>query len=145
MKHEIFKTNPNLKEVHITSDGECFYNEGDAKNHSKSLEDKKVELVLNPDHITVEGAEEVEAEEVTEEAAEEVAEEAVEEAAEEVAEEAVEEVAKEAAEEALEVDLSKMNKSQLIEFAKLNGLTIVPEWTNKVMVEELFKQIEGKK
>jgi len=133
MKHEIFKTNPNLKEVHITSDGECFYNEGDAKNHSKSLEDKKVELVLNPDHITVEGAEEVEAEEVTEEAAEEVA------------EEAVEEVAKEAAEEALEVDLSKMNKSQLIEFAKLNGLTIVPEWTNKVMVEELFKQIEGKK
>ena len=52
-KHEIFKTNPNLKEVHMTSDGQAFYNDNDAKLHAKSLEDKNVELVVNPDHIVV--------------------------------------------------------------------------------------------
>jgi hypothetical protein len=66
MKHEIFETNPNLKEVHMTSDGECFYNENDAKMHAKSLEDKKVEIVFNGDHIQVEGDEEVETEEAAE-------------------------------------------------------------------------------
>jgi len=70
MKHEIFKTNPNLKEVHMTSDGECFYNDNDAKMHAKSLEEKKVEIVLNPDHIQVECAEEVETEEAAEETTE---------------------------------------------------------------------------
>ena len=52
-KHEIFKSNPNLKQVHMTSDGQAFYNDNDAKLHAKSLEDKKVELVLNPDHLDV--------------------------------------------------------------------------------------------
>lgn len=51
-KHEIFETNPNLKEVHITSDGQAFYNDNDAKMHAKTLEDKKVELVLNPKFLT---------------------------------------------------------------------------------------------
>jgi len=45
--HEIFKTNPNLKEVHMTSDGQAFYNDNDAKMHAKTLEKKEVELVLN--------------------------------------------------------------------------------------------------
>jgi hypothetical protein len=48
MKTEIFKSNPNLKEVHMTSDGQCFYNDNDAKMHAKTLEDKAVELVMNP-------------------------------------------------------------------------------------------------
>ena len=45
--HEIFKTNPDLKEVHMTSDGQAFYNDGDAKAHAKTLEKKEIELVLN--------------------------------------------------------------------------------------------------
>ena len=57
MKHKIFESNPQLKQVHVTADGECFYNDGDAKMHAKSLEDKKVELVLNPDHLEVVGEE----------------------------------------------------------------------------------------
>ncbi|WP_445720229.1 hypothetical protein [Flavobacterium sp.] len=48
MKTEIFKSNPNLKEVHMTSDGQCFYSDNDAKMHAKTLEDKAVELVMNP-------------------------------------------------------------------------------------------------
>jgi hypothetical protein len=52
-KHEIFETNPNLKKVHMTSDGQSFYNDSDARMHAKSLEDKKVELVVNPDFLDV--------------------------------------------------------------------------------------------
>ena len=48
MKTKIFESNPNLKEVHMTSDGQCFYNDNDAKMHAKTLEDKSVELVMNP-------------------------------------------------------------------------------------------------
>lgn len=47
-KHDIFETNPNLKEVHMTSDGQAFYNDNDAKLHAKTLENKEVELVVNP-------------------------------------------------------------------------------------------------
>jgi len=32
----------------MTSDGQCFYNDNDAKMHAKTLEDKAVELVMNP-------------------------------------------------------------------------------------------------
>lgn len=46
--HEIFESNPDLKEVHVTSDGTPFYNANDAKNHAKALADKAVELVINP-------------------------------------------------------------------------------------------------
>jgi hypothetical protein len=52
-KHNIFETNPNLKEVHMTSDGESFYNDNDAKLHAKSLKDKTVELVVNPSQLEV--------------------------------------------------------------------------------------------
>ncbi|BFM42678.1 hypothetical protein CFS9_13190 [Flavobacterium sp. CFS9] len=47
-KHEIFESNPDLKEVHMTSDGQSFFKESDAKNHAKTLQDKTVELVVNP-------------------------------------------------------------------------------------------------
>jgi hypothetical protein len=52
-KHKIFETNPNLKEVHMTSDGETFYKDNDAKMHAKSLKDKTVELVINPSLLEV--------------------------------------------------------------------------------------------
>lgn len=58
MKHEIFEANPNLKEVHATSDGQCFYNDNDAKMHAKTLKDKSVELIVNPSTIDVEIEEE---------------------------------------------------------------------------------------
>lgn len=44
----IFENQPNLEKCFSTSDGEHFYNENDAKNHAKSLEDKTVEPVYNP-------------------------------------------------------------------------------------------------
>jgi hypothetical protein len=44
----IFENHPNLEKCFSTSDGEHFYNENDAKNHAKSLEDKVVEPVYNP-------------------------------------------------------------------------------------------------
>jgi len=52
-KHEIYDSNPDLKEVHMTSDGEPFYNANDAKMHAKSLKDKLVEIVVNPLQIEV--------------------------------------------------------------------------------------------
>lgn len=52
MKNQIFEINPNLKEVFMTSDGQCFYNENDAKMHGKALENKQVELVLNPKFVS---------------------------------------------------------------------------------------------
>lgn len=51
--HKIFESNPNLKEVHMTSDGESFYNDNDAKAHAKTLKDKSVELVVNASLIEV--------------------------------------------------------------------------------------------
>jgi hypothetical protein len=49
---EIFNTNPKLEKCFKTSDGEHFYNESDAKNHAKSLEDKHVEKLVNPEFIS---------------------------------------------------------------------------------------------
>lgn len=43
----IFENHPNLEKCFSTSDGEHFYNENDAKNHAKSLDDKTVEPVYN--------------------------------------------------------------------------------------------------
>ena len=51
MKTKIFESNPNLKEVHMTSDGQSFYNDNDAKMHAKTLKDNSVELVMNPKFI----------------------------------------------------------------------------------------------
>lgn len=60
----IFENYPNLEKCFATSDGEHFYNENDAKNHSKSLEDKSVEPVYNPSFLQVEDTEELSDEEL---------------------------------------------------------------------------------
>lgn len=39
---EVFAANPEMKEVHITSDGTPFYALCDAKNHARSLKNKAV-------------------------------------------------------------------------------------------------------
>lgn len=49
MDDTIFKANPHLEHVYKTADGEAFYTEPDAMLHAKSLKDKKVEKVQNPD------------------------------------------------------------------------------------------------
>lgn len=38
----IFKGNPAMKEVHVTSDGTAFYTLNDAKNHARALSNKGV-------------------------------------------------------------------------------------------------------
>ncbi len=50
---EVFEQNPDLEKVYATSDGECFYNENDAKNHAKKLEVKTVETVYNENLLEV--------------------------------------------------------------------------------------------
>lgn len=51
--HKIFESNPTLKKVFVTSDGEAFYQDTDARNHAKSLEDKSVEAVYNEKEFEV--------------------------------------------------------------------------------------------
>lgn len=131
-KHEIFKTNPNLKEVHMTSDGQAFYNDNDAKLHAKSLEDKKVELVLNPDHIEVVAEEVLETKEQVPTAGTEV-----QPASTEVEETKVAEISK--------TDLSRLSKESLIAFAKENALELDETLTNKKMVVAIMALLEAKK
>ena len=95
MSKEVFEQNPHLDKVYTTTDGECFYNENDAKNHAKNLEVKTVETVYNENFLEVVGAEELT------EAEKEMAEfEAAEKAKEE-------QEAKEAAEEQAKAELAK--------------------------------------
>ena len=62
--HEIFKSNPQLKKVFVTSDDTAFYQETDAKNHAKTLEDKTVEPIFNELELTVVDEEELTAEQL---------------------------------------------------------------------------------
>lgn len=62
--HEIFKSNPQLKKVYVTSDGTPFYQETDAKNHAKTLDDKTVEPLYNELELTVVDEEELTAEQL---------------------------------------------------------------------------------
>lgn len=48
MSKNIFKDNPNLPEAFITSNGEVFYQKGDAEIEAKKLADKRIEHVINP-------------------------------------------------------------------------------------------------
>jgi hypothetical protein len=50
---KIFENQPNLEKCFSTSDGEHFYNENDAKNHARSLDEKSVEPVYNPNFLEV--------------------------------------------------------------------------------------------
>lgn len=53
MNKEIFEQHPNLEKVFVTTDGQAFYNENDAKNYAKNLEDKAVETVYNANFLEV--------------------------------------------------------------------------------------------
>ena len=53
---DFWNEHPNLELVYLTSDGEKFYQENDAKNHAKTLENKSVETVYNPSHLAVNDA-----------------------------------------------------------------------------------------
>lgn len=46
---DIFKDNPALERFHQTSDGTPFFNDGDARNHAKTLKDKTVKVVNKSD------------------------------------------------------------------------------------------------
>jgi hypothetical protein len=59
MKNEIFEANPHLEKVFVAADGQAFYQESDAQNYAKSLEDKAVKTVLNPLLLEVDPEEEV--------------------------------------------------------------------------------------
>lgn len=39
---EVLKRNPDIKEVHVTSDGTAFYTRNDAQNHANSLPNREV-------------------------------------------------------------------------------------------------------
>ncbi|AUX17354.1 hypothetical protein [Flavobacterium columnare] len=51
MKNEIFKANPQLDCYFETADGECFFTENAAKNHSVSLTNKTVKPHHKSDYI----------------------------------------------------------------------------------------------
>ena len=57
MSKDIFKRNPNLKEVFITSDENPFYSKNAAENHARNLGDKTIQHVINPSEklVVVEG------------------------------------------------------------------------------------------
>ncbi len=48
MSKDIFKNYPALQVYYKTADGQAFFQESDARNHAKSLENKKVEPVERP-------------------------------------------------------------------------------------------------
>ena len=39
---EVLKLNPDIKEVHVTSDGTAFYGRNDAQNHANTLQNREV-------------------------------------------------------------------------------------------------------
>ena len=48
MSNDIFNNYPTLQVYYKTTDGQAFFQESDAKNHAKTLENKKVEPVERP-------------------------------------------------------------------------------------------------
>lgn len=56
---DVFKQNPSLEKVYCTSDGTPFYQENDAKNHAKTLDNKTVETVYNESLLEVVDSEEL--------------------------------------------------------------------------------------
>jgi hypothetical protein len=51
--HKVFEENTQLKKAFVTSDDQAFYQENDAKNHAKTLDDKTVEAVYNETELNV--------------------------------------------------------------------------------------------
>lgn len=124
-----------------TSDGQNFYQENDAKNHAKTLQDKTV----TPPSI----GDEVEAIEVSE-AKVETGEGSTDEGSTDEGstdEGSTDEAPKDEApkdEAPKEIKLSKMTKAQLIDFAVANELTIDEAATNAVIVESIEVQLTEK-
>ncbi len=150
MKNEVFEQNPNLEKYYGTSDGEAFYNENDAKNYAKNLDDKAVEMVLNENFKEVNDLQDV-SEDEKEMAEFEAAEKA---AADKKAQEELEAAEKleadkkgqETEEKPVVIDLSKMSKAKLLAYAEEQKLTIAdPTATNAVLVEEITKQLNSQK
>lgn len=56
---DVFEQNPSLAKVYCTSDGTPFYQENDAKNHAKTLDNKAVETVYNESLLEVVDSEEL--------------------------------------------------------------------------------------
>ena len=99
-----------------TADGQEFYQENDAKNHAKTLEDKTVTPPSNGedvDNLEVIGAKVETGDGSTDGAPK-------------------------------EIKLSKMTKAQLIAFAVENELTIDEATTNAVIVESIEAQLTEK-
>jgi hypothetical protein len=132
--NDVFKQNPKLEKYYSTSDGEAFYNENDAKNHAKSLDEKTVETVYNDDFLEANDIEDLsdDKNEMAEfEAAEKLA---------------ADKKAQEAAAKPVVIDLSKMSKAKLLAYAEEQKLTIVdPTATNAVLVEEISNQLPKNK
>ncbi len=154
--NDVFKQNPKLEKYYGSSDGEAFYNENDAKNYAKKLEDKTVSIVLNENFIEVEGTEELSHEDnemaafeadqklVEEKKAQEEADQKLE-ADKKLQDEANKNIA-DTAKKTLEVDLATMTKQQLLMYAQEQKLTIAnPKATNPCLIEEISKQLNSQK
>lgn len=148
--NEVFKNNPKLEKYYGTSDGEAFYNENDAKNYAKTLEDKTVEAVYNPEFLEVEDSENL-SEEEKEMNEFETAKKAEDDKKAKEEAEAQDKIdadkkAQETAEKPVIVDLSKMSKAKLLTYATEQKLTIAdPTATNAVLVQEIFNQLPKNK
>lgn len=135
--NEVFKQNPNLEKYFGTSDGEAFYNENDAKNHAKNLEDKTVETVYNTEFLEIEDSEDL---------SEDQEELLAFEAAEKLAADIKAQEESEAAEKTPVVDLSKLSKPKLLAYAADKKFTVAdPTATNAVLVNEITEQLNSKK
>lgn len=124
-----------------TSDGQEFYQEHDAKNHAKTLDNKTV----TPPSIDVE-AEDIEVNEAKIETGEVSTDEgSTDEGSTDEApkdETPADEAPKDEAPK--EIKLSKMTKAQLVAFAVDNELTIDETATNAVIVESIEVQLTEK-
>ena len=112
-----------------TSDNQEFYQEHDAKNHAKTLDDKTVtppSIDVEAEDIEVIGAKIETGEVSTDEGSDEGSDEAPKDEA------------------PKEIKLSKMTKAQLIDFAVANKLTIDEAATNAVIMESIEVQLTEK-
>jgi len=127
-----------------TSDGQEFYQEHDAKNHAKTLDDKTVtppSIDVEAEDIEVIGAKIETGEVSTDEGSDEGSDEAPKDEA------PKDEAPKDEApkdEAPKEIKLSKMTKAQLIDFSVANELTIDEAATNAVIMESIEVQLTEK-
>ena len=128
-----------------TSDGQEFYQENDAKNHAKTLEDK---TVTAPSDEAIAEMEVVVAkvetgEDSTDKGSDEGSDEGPDQGSDEGSDEAPKaEALKDEAPKA--INLSKMTKAELVAFALDNELTVDQTATNAVIVESIEVQLTEK-